>query len=99
MKIEVEGKDVLFNNISYGDHLELTGTYRDVYKSVFEKKNESPSNRDFMKLLRHTSEIAFDDVSKQFRDKYDKSSHEIILVQIMMEYLGLSASAKKDDGG
>jgi hypothetical protein len=99
MKIEVDGQDILVNEISYGDHLELTGTYRDVYKSVFEKKIKIPSNRDFMKLLRHTSEIAFDDIPKQFQNKYDKSKHEIILVHIMMEYLGLSESAKKEDGG
>ena len=52
-----------------------------------------------MKLLRNTSEIAFYDIPKQFQNKYDKSKDEIILVHIMMEYLGLSASAKKADGG
>jgi phage anti-repressor protein len=94
MKIEVEGQEFLIKEISYSDKLGLHGEFADVYRNG----TDNVSQKDFNVLLGHTAEIAFnkpDDSLKEHEYEFQLK----ILIACMMEYLGLSASAKKEDGG
>ena len=94
MKIEVEGKEILIRSIDYSQKLGLQGEFADVYANGADKVKQ----KEFNLLLGHTAEIAFhkpDDSLKEY--EYDFQLK--ILMACMMEYLGLSASAKKEDGG
>tara|TARA_Y100000034_G_scaffold95697_1_gene116348 strand:+ start:438 stop:722 length:285 start_codon:yes stop_codon:yes gene_type:complete len=94
MKIEVEGQEFLIKEISYSDKLGLHGEFADVYKNG----TDNVSQKDFNILLGHTAEIAFNK-PEDFLKEYEYEFQLKILMAIMMEYLGLSASAKKEDGG
>jgi hypothetical protein len=94
MKIEVEGQEFLIKEISYADKLGLHGEFADVYRNGADKV----SQKEFNVLLGHTAEIAFSKPEEAFKDhEYDFQLK--ILMACMMEYLGLSASAKKESGG
>ena len=94
MKIEVEGQEFLIKEISYSDKLGLHGEFADVYRNG----TDNVSQKDFNVLLGHTAEIAFNK-PEDFAKEHEYEFQLKILIAIMMEYLGLSASAKKEDGG
>lgn len=94
MKIEVEGKEFVVNNINYSDKLGLHGEFADVYRNGTEKVK----NKEFNILLGHTAEIAFHKPEDALKE-YEYDFQLKILMACMMEYLGLSASAKKESGG
>ena len=94
MKIEVEGKEILIRSIDYSKKLGLQDEFADVYDNGADKVKQ----KEFNLLLGHTAEIAFhkpDDFLKEHEYEFQLK----ILMTIMMEYLGLSASAKKEYGG
>ena len=94
MKIEVEGQEILVRNISYSQKLGLQGEFADVYKNG----TDNVSQKDFNLLLGHTAEIAFNDPNNDLKDhEYDFQLK--ILTACMMNYLGLSDTEKKQDGG
>ena len=94
MKIEVEGQEILVRNISYSQKLGLQGEFADVYKNG----TDNVSQKDFNLLLGHTAEIAFNDPNNDLKDhEYDFQLK--ILTACMMNYLGLSDTEKKEDGG
>ena len=94
MKIEVEGQEFLIKEISYSDKLGLHGEFADVYKNG----TDNVSQKDFNVLLGHTAEIAFNK-PEDFLKEHEYEFQLRILIACMMEYLGLSATAKKEDGG
>ena len=94
MKIEVEGQEFLIKEISYSDKLGLHGEFADVYKNG----TDNVSQKDFNVLLGHTSEIAFNN-PEEFMKEHEYEFQLKILMACMMEYLGLSASSKKESGG
>ena len=94
MKIEVEGKEFVVKNINYLDKLGLHGEFADVYRNGTKKVKQ----KEFNILLAHTAEIAFNK-PEDFLKEHEYEFQLKILIAIMMEYLGLSASAKKEDGG
>ena len=94
MKIEVEGQEFLIKEISYSDKLGLHGEFADVYRNGTEKVK----NKEFNILLGHTADIAFHK-PKDAMKEYEYEFQLKILMAIMLEYLGLSDSAKKEDGG
>jgi len=94
MKIEVEGKEFVVKNINYLDRLGLHGEFADVYRNGTKKVKQ----KEFNILLAHTAEIAFNNPDESFKD-YEYEFELRVLTAIMIEYLGLSESAKKEDGG
>ena len=94
MKIEVEGKEILIRSIDYSKKLGLQGEFADVYRNG----TDNVSQKDFNVLLGHTAEIAFNK-PEDFLKEHEYEFQLKILIAIMMEYLGLSDSAKKEDGG
>ena len=94
MKIEVDGKEILIKEISYSDKLGLHGEFADVYRNG----TDNVSQKEFNLLLGHTSEIAFNKPEDALKD-HEYEFQLKILMACMMEYLGLSASAKKESGG
>jgi len=97
MKIEVEGQEILIRDINYRNKLELLGHYQDVFKPIHENKGEV-SQKEYHSLLGHTSEIAFTNTT-DFEAKYSLNEQIDILTKALMEYLGLTITEKKDDGG
>ena len=94
MKIEVEGQKILVRNISYSQKLGLQGEFADVYKNG----TDNVSQKDFNLLLGHTAEIAFNDPNNDLKD-HEYEFQLKILTACMMNYLGLSDTEKKQDGG
>ena len=94
MKIDVEGKEIQIRPISYSNKLELQGHFIDVYKNGADKV----SVRNYNKLLGHASEIAFVNPEKSLSE-YDEDTQLQILTKSLMEYIGESQEAKKDNGG
>jgi hypothetical protein len=94
MKIEVDGKEILIKEISYSDKLGLHGEFADVYKNG----TDNVRQKDFNVLLGHTADIAFNK-PEEFMKDHEYEFQLKILMACMMEYLGLSASAKKESGG
>ncbi len=94
MKIEVEGKEFLIRNINYADKLGLHGEFADVYRNGIKKVK----NKEFNILLGHTAEIAFSKPEEAFKE-YEYEFQLRALTAIMIEYLGLSESSKKESGG
>jgi len=94
MKIEVEGQEILVRNISYSQKLGLQGEFADVYKNG----TDNVSQKDFNLLLGHTAEIAFNDPNNDLKD-HEYEFQLKILTACMMNYLGLSDTEKKQDGG
>lgn len=94
MKIDVEGNEIQIRPISYSNKLELKGHFIDVYKNGV----NDVSARNYNKLLGHASEIAFVN-PEEILSKYDEDTQIKILTQALMEYIGESQEAKKDNGG
>lgn len=94
MKIEVEGQEILVRNISYSQKLGLQGEFADVYKNG----TDNVSQKDFNLLLGHTAEIAFNDPNNDLKN-HEYEFQLKILTACMMNYLGLSDTEKKQDGG
>ena len=94
MKIEVEGQKILVRNISYSQKLGLQGEFADVYKNG----TDNVSQKDFNLLLGHTAEIAFNDPNNDLKN-HEYEFQLKILTACMMNYLGLSDTEKKQDGG
>ena len=94
MKIKIEGKEVLIKPITYSEKLGLQGEFADVYKNGTDKVKQ----KEFNLLLGHTAEIAFSDPDKSL-EEYEYNFQLKILTACMMEYLGISGTAKKEDGG
>lgn len=94
MKIEVDGKEIQIRPINYSQKLELKGHFVDVYA----KGTDNVSVREYNKLLGHTSEIAFANPEESLK-VYDNEFQMKILTASLMEYIGESEKAKKDNGG
>ena len=94
MKIEVEGQEILIRNISYSQKLGLQGEFADVYKNG----TDNVKQKDFNLLLGHTAEIAFNDPNNDLKN-HEYEFQLKILTACMMNYLGLSDTEKKQDGG
>ena len=93
MKIEVNKKEYEINPINYADKLELRGYFWDVYKYGEEKIVHREKN----KLLAYCAKLAFDNPDKILEGLDDNM--EQVLMQIMLEYMGLSDTSKKENGG
>ena len=94
MKIEVEGQEILIRSIGYSTKLGLQGEFADVYANGTEKVKQ----KEFNLLLGHTAEIAFANPEVALKE-HDYEFQLKILTACMMDYLGISDAAKKEDGG
>ena len=94
MKIEVEGQEILIRNISYSQKLGLQGEFADVYMNG----TYNVKQKEFKLLLGHTAEIAFNDPDNDLKN-HEYEFQLKILTACMMNYLGLSDTEKKEDGG
>ena len=94
MKIEVDGHIIQIKPISYVDRLGLQGEFADVYANG----TDNVSQKKFNLLLGHTAEIAFNDPNNDLKN-HEYEFQLKILTACMMNYLGLSDTEKKQDGG
>ena len=92
MKIKVNEKEYKVNSINYADKLELRGYFWDVYKHG----EKNIVHRDKNKLLAYCAKLAFDNPDKTLKGLGE--TLEQVLMQVLLEYMGLSDTAKKTDG-
>jgi hypothetical protein len=93
MKIKVDGSEITARDINYKQKLELQGEFADVYSNG----SENVKQKDFNSLLGSTAEIAFQN-PKEYLKQFDYDFQLKILTAILMNYMELSDSSKKENG-